>query len=434
MAASDHDSDHEDGKRLGRGGGEPPGWRPRAAAGAALAAVLLTVFVVRDAGRLPGSAVSPGSASARPVSAMPEPAAPVRSLAGEMIENDRLQQPPVTTRTRFLLTDRGDQRLTTLGGGDRAYRVATATEITLNSSDSDGRTEITTGLASGIPDGGPDDRTLRRASAAIVAALQAAGDPRVAATSYDGRPAWRMRARVPVSKLAGPGASGDLLDVVVDQETGFPVSARETLRGKLLRERRVERLSVNAPVPAGAFTLAVPRRPELTPEQEPSAGPSVLRFRDRYRRVPLSGARAIVGYAPLAPGFLPAGYRRAETRVLRRGGSLTGRTGNEGGNPISRDVVVTAYRRGLQRMLITSRRRGRGAWSDPLGAGEGVRVTERPLRLTAGALAGGRARLILDPQAIPHAWVLTSGLVVTVGGDLSRDEIVKVVTSLERRR
>jgi hypothetical protein len=38
--------------------------------------------------------------------------------------------------------------------------------------------------------------------------------------------------------------------------------------------------------------------------------------------------------------------------------------------------------------------------------------------------------LLIDPLAIPHVWVKTDRLVVTVSGDLSREELIRVAESL----
>jgi hypothetical protein len=37
---------------------------------------------------------------------------------------------------------------------------------------------------------------------------------------------------------------------------------------------------------------------------------------------------------------------------------------------------------------------------------------------------------VLSPRATPHLWALTDDLVVTVGGDLSRAELLRVAGSL----
>jgi hypothetical protein len=109
-------------------------------------------------------------------------------------------------------------------------------------------------------------------------------------------------------------------------------------------------------------------------------------------------------------------------------------TGAEGGNPPSRMVVSLAYRRGLDEFLVTTRLAGNGDWSDPLATGEGF--PDRPVRIVlhGGALDGAGAELLIRPRGIPHVWTASDGLVVTVGGDLGRAELVRVAESLERRQ
>jgi hypothetical protein len=55
------------------------------------------------------------------------------------------------------------------------------------------------------------------------------------------------------------------------------------------------------------------------------------------------------------------------------------------------------------------------------------------VRFSSGALAGRDGELVLDPLAEPHLWALTQDLVVTVSGDLTRDELLQVAESLEAR-
>ena len=48
------------------------------------------------------------------------------------------------------------------------------------------------------------------------------------------------------------------------------------------------------------------------------------------------------------------------------------------------------------------------------------------------ALAGARAELLLAPRATPHVWAVTPELVVTVNGDLTRAELLRVTETLRR--
>ena len=104
-------------------------------------------------------------------------------------------------------------------------------------------------------------------------------------------------------------------------------------------------------------------------------------------------------------------------------------------------VVSLSYRRGLDEFLVTTRLArvpsGGGPqlpparrWADPLATGEGFRATPDRVTIAGGALAGRRAELLVVPRGIPHLWALTDELVVTVGGDLNRAELVSVASSL----
>ena len=221
---------------------------------------------------------------------------------------------------------------------------------------------------------------------------------------------------VPINKL---GYTGDRIEVAVDRATGLPLRLRETLRGRLVRELELRDIRVDRTFPRRAFRPRVSLRPPTTVID---AG-----FRDSA----IERARKTVGYAPLVPSRLPDGFRPAETRVA----ATTQPTGSEGLNPPSVDVVSTAYRRGVDRLLVTTRRRGgrNVAWSDPISAGEGFRVVEQRVRLTAGALAGQTARVVIDPRVVPHLWILDRDLVVTVSGPLGREELLAAAESLARR-
>jgi hypothetical protein len=93
-------------------------------------------------------------------------------------------------------------------------------------------------------------------------------------------------------------------------------------------------------------------------------------------------------------------------------------------------VVSLSYRRGLDQFLVTMRLRGTGTWTDPLASPEGFVDHPQVVTLASGALAGAAAQLVVSPNTTPHLWAQTDRLVVTVGGDLSRGELVKIAGSL----
>lgn len=344
----------------------------------------------------------------------------LRTLGGVLVASGPAQHG--TERWRFALDAAGDVRLEGPGAGDVvAYDAATGVARSAQHSASMGGGTLfyaeRDGVAPGPPDPGPPTWPLPDEFAAYVRGALAAGSPDVRETTFLGRPAWRLDVET-VPNAVAPELSGDRFQVTVDRDTGMPVRVVETKHGAVLRELRIEQLQVNEPLPASTFRLAFP------------AGAEVMRSDDGFHRVGLDGVRTAVGYAPLVPAWVPAGYRLAEVAVAAE----CGPTGKEGGNPASRMVVSLAYRRGLDRFLVTTRLRGDGSWSDPLASAEGI--VDHPTRVAfdGGALAGARAELLLAPRAVPHVWALAGRLVVTVGGDLSGPELLRVARSLASAR
>jgi hypothetical protein len=192
----------------------------------------------------------------------------------------------------------------------------------------------------------------------------------------------------------------------------------ETNHGRFLRELRMEDIAVDTKLAPSTFALRFP------------LGADVVRSDDGFRHVPLHTVAGTVGYAPLVPQWVPDGYRLVEVAVARAAGP----TGKEAGNPPSRMVVSLSYRRGLDQFLVTTRLRDAGTWGDPLATGEGFVDRPETLRIDAGALRGARAELLIDPRGTPHVWTLTRDLVVTVNGDLTRAELVRITNSLRERR
>ena len=340
----------------------------------------------------------------------------MRTLGGVLVATGPAQHG--TERWRFALDAQGDVRLEGPAPGDViTYDASSGTARSAQHSASAGGDALfyaeRTGVAPGPPDLGPPTWVLPDEFAGYVRAALAAGDPRVQQTTYLGRPAWRLDVDT-VPNAIVPELSGDRFQVTVDRQTGMPVRVVETKHGSVLRELRIEQLAVNAELPAGTFRLDFP------------AGAEVMRSDDGFRRLGLGEVAGAVGYAPLVPDWVPDGYRPTAVAVARESGP----TGKEGGNPTSRMVVSLSYRRGLDEFLVTTRLRGDGDWSDPLASGEGF--VDRPEAATfdAGALQGAHAELLLAPRAVPHVWALTDRLVVTVGGDLSRSELLRVAGSL----
>jgi hypothetical protein len=393
---------------------------------AVVALIVLLVGLPRDE-RLP-DVVQPSIATAAAIKAEVRAAlAQAETLSGIVVSDG--PEKGDENRWRFILSANGDFRLTGITLVENiAYDAATGVQRSLNPSASlDGDKLFAAerrGVAPGPPDGGPATWLLPRDFGAVVRALLAADDPRVQETTYDGRPAWRLDIDVAPNAIVSE-FSGDRFEITVDRGTGIPVRVVERKDGAFLSEIRIEGLSVDGERGADAFALEFP------------AGAEVLRSDDGFRRVELGEVAPAVGYPPLVPSFVPEGYELAEVGVAQKAAP----TGTEGGNPDSRMVVSLSYRRGLDQFLVTNRLARVPAdsgqalpleerWGDPLATGEGFRDQPETVAIRGGELDGAHAELLIVPRGIPHAWVLTDELVVTVGGDLSREELIRVMGSL----
>lgn len=341
--------------------------------------------------------------------------AAVQTVRGELVYSAfdvRTGKAP-TRRETFATNARGDLRLTDVGGPeDLAFDATHGVERAVTTSASMGQGRFFAerlGVAPGPPDRGPSDFILGRQLGAVVRALVAARRPDVANVKYDGRPAWRLDTPLEPNAVF-PDA--DRLEVTVDQQTGFPVHVLTTLGGAFRSELRLDDLVVDEALPADEFTVQFP------------AGAEVLRTDEGFAHVSREDVARIVGYEPLVPTDVPQGFGLATVAVAREAAP----TGAGESNPPSRDVVSLLYRRGLDQLVVTTRRRVAGEWTDPF-ATEGIRLPPERVEV-AGALARAPADLVLSSRTVPHLWALTGRLVVTVSGDLDRAELLAVARSL----
>lgn len=319
-------------------------WRRRGAVAVAAAAVVAAITVAG----LPHRTAGPPAANAAFVQARLRNALEaMRNLSGVLVEDGK--------RWRFTLDARGDARLAGPRAGDLVtYDAARGVARSAQHSASLGGATIfyaeRSGVAPGPPDQGPPTWILPGSFAAYVRAALAAGDPRVHAVGYEGRPAWRLD--VP----SGP------FRITVDRATGMPV--RVVDHG---RELRIEHLAVDAKLAPDTFRLGFP------------AAAEVMRSDDGFRRTTVARVSAFV------PAWLPAGYRL--TAVAAKGA-----------------IVSLAYRRGLDQLTVTTRPRPKGAH-------------------------GG---LVLSPRTLPRLWMIRGTRLVTITGNASRVELLRIDESMRR--
>jgi len=391
-----------------------------------MAVLVASVVLPGSSGRRPGPiSIGPRPAAASEVRARVAQAfATAHALRGELTMVCEVAVGPcappdhgrATLRWSFVADDAGDERVTGIGRQDDvAYDAGRGGQRVLSPGGRGPAAVEVVNLSAGPPDFPAQPSVLRRGLASVVRAfLAGAGDSPVTETSVDGRSAWQLVTPVTPNKLAG-GTSGDQLDVTVDRQTGFPLRITETLAGRFLQEIRLSGLVVNGPVDQGAFSLTFPPGTRAFVQD---AG---------FRRLPLDQVAAAVGYQPLLPKTVPDGYRLAEVTVARQSQP----TGSEGANPVSRNVVSVAYRRGFDRIVVTTRSTGprASAWADPLATGEGFFDQPQRFTVATGSMAGAKAELVLAPRGLAHVWAVDQRLVVTVAGDATGDELTRMIDS-----
>ena len=114
-------------------------------------------------------------------------------------------------------------------------------------------------------------------------------------------------------------------------------------------------------------------------------GVRAARSDNGFQRTLLPDAALLIRYSPATPEWLPSGFELSNVAVLR--GSPLGQPATAGGdNPVNRDVVSLAYRRGVDQLTVTMRRVTNTSdhWKDPFlvglrseGAGSGPALGRR---------------------------------------------------------
>jgi hypothetical protein len=272
-------------------------------------------------------------------------------------------------------------------------------------------------LPLGPPDGpalSTPDRQLSRDLAAAVRAIAAEQPSRVSRGERDGRPVLTLDEPLePGAGFTEGSQTVDQVRIVVDERTGLPLEVRLTSAGRLFREVAVQSISAT-PAPQ-----SLPPAPEAPQRPATSLG---------HQPVSLDDVQPLTGRAPAVPRWAPDGFRLAGVTVA---GSLPA----VGSNPESRDVVTLAYRRGYDTFAVTTQLADPAGgtaltgWRNPLV--NGTYLPDRSATPLVGGLLDGRtAQVGIYPLVWPHLWAWTDDLVITVAGDLTRSELVRVAQSL----
>jgi hypothetical protein len=268
---------------------------------------------------------------------------------------------------------------------------------------------------------GPPDRWAGLVTeydfSAAARALEAAGATRLRTAVYGDRPAWAITC----SMSSGPSRPaitdrGLLFEITIDKATAFPVCFKAFMDGTMQAEISYSSVRVDAPLPDQAFELKAP------------AGAPVRRVHDGFRRAPLARIARLPGYMTLVPARVPRGYRLTQTAAAPH--AVTANRAVEG-----RRVVALQYARGFDSLTVTTRTLAHrwAASYDPLEPDQSwAGVVAWPATIRAGAFRGVTAQVVVAPvTTTPHLWAVKDGVLLTIAGSATAEELLGVAASLE---
>ena len=268
---------------------------------------------------------------------------------------------------------------------------------------------------------GPPDRWAGTVTAgdpgATARALEVVGAARLKTSSYQGRPAWI----VTCSLASGPSrpaitAEWPIFEITIDRATSFPVRFRMLQDGLLQMEVLFSSMRIDAPLPDRAFELKAP------------AGTKVTRIQDGFRRATIAQIAQLPGYATLVPARVPRGYRLTQAAAAPY--AVTANRVVEG-----RRVVTLQYVRGFDSLTVTTRTLAHrwAASYDPLEFDQSwAGHVAWPATIRAGAFRGVTAQVVVAPMTTtPHLWAVKDGVLLTVAGSATAEELLAVAASLE---
>jgi len=298
-------------------------------------------------------------------------------------------------------------KLTGKGAVDWAYDASTRRAVSV---DEELNHLVTTNAVPGEPEFFPAPPLLERAVGEVVTAKAAAGA--TSATTFLGRPAWKFTGSFAANELAGE-TEPTQVEAVVDQETHLPLLVTRKRGRDLVTSLEVTSIARKSSVDRATFRFG--------PDND-----SVAVDDQGWKLSSPAEARQAAGFVPFAPGKPPAGFGLAVVSTNPKAAP----TGPEAANPGDKPAVAFTYRRGFDVLNVTTRPTvNRQQWSNPFGT-EGSPVTERTVRLKAGALSGADAHISVDLPFLPHLYVVMPDRVVTISGPLSSAELVAVAESL----
>jgi len=276
-----------------------------------------------------------------------------------------------------------------------------------------------------FPLGPPDAGTVPLIDIGMtVRALASSRTLRLDETVVDGRPAWTVTCSK--GEMAGlpPSEDWPVYTVTVDKQTWLLLGVREEQAGRITFDIRYCNVRVNEPLPDGVFTA------EPLPPDAP-----VRRVDLGFHRVTLDEAATAPGVTPLVPSFVPSGYELSDVAAADRA-VITRAIEGVDVKFRTRHAFALQYRRGFDWLAVSTR-----TIRDPhyrIGidlCDEFDQAWSRRVRtmvpIASGAFAGATARILaVSTTSAPHLWAMKDGVLLTIAGVATADELLAVAESL----
>ena len=255
----------------------------------------------------------------------------------------------------------------------------------------------------------------------------------VSETTYNDRPALKVSVEAMPDDVQNDPYPFDRLEMTVDEATYFPVRFTALLNGQVVEDIELSDVKLDAKVPDETFAPPFPKDAKV----------NVVNW--GFHSVTLAEAAQAFDYRPLVPtsSALPGNFHFFTAAVAPKAavmaseiapnGDLNGFYGS------GTDVIQTQYRSGFLAFTITTRHDAASDDSDPFVSNDPLVIKganhdkEETVTMTDGALKGQKAQLVMPAFGYPHLWASDSksDLMVTVAGDLTRDQLLQVANSLE---
>ena len=244
-------------------------------------------------------------------------------------------------------------------------------------------------------------------------------------TVVAGRPAWTVTCKK--GELAGlpPSEKWPVYTVTVDKQSWQLLGVREEQAGRVTFDINYRNVRVNEPLPKDVFRV------------KPLPPGARVRYVDLgFHHVTLDEAAATPLVTPLVPDLVPRGFKLAQAAVADRAVIVRAIKGKD--VPFTtRHAFALLYRRGFDWLTVSTRtvpdRRYHiemdlcdefdQAWS---------RQARIEVPIASGPFAGVTARILaVSTTSAPHLWAEKNGVLLTIAGVATADELLAVAESLQ---